>query len=173
MVTLFDPRSGSTGKGSSTIYAAVSLMGRDNLFRSTDAGKTWQAVPGQPTQYRPTHMVMAPDGMLYLSYGTSPGPSRMTDGAVWKFDPDSGAWTDITPVKPDAGNDRPSGTRRWLSMRTIRGWLIASTFGRMNGNGGEDDMFRTIDGGATWKPVFGGTAATAGRARSTTPWRPT
>jgi len=54
VVTLFDPRSGSKGKGSSTIYAAVSLLGRDNLFRSTDAGGTWQAVPGQPTQYRPT-----------------------------------------------------------------------------------------------------------------------
>jgi len=44
----------------------------------------------------------------------------------------------------------------------------------MNGNGGEDDMFRTIDGGAHWKPVFGGTAATwRGRHVSTTHWRPT
>ena len=79
-------------------------MGRDNLFRSTDAGKTWQPVPGQPTQYRPTHMVMASDGTLYLSYGTAPGPSSMTDGGVWKLDTKSGAWTEITPVKPDAQN---------------------------------------------------------------------
>ena len=83
----------------------------------------------------------------------------MTNGAVWKFDPASGAWTDITPVKP-AGDI--SGTPRWRWMPTIRGRMIASTFGRMNGNGGEDDMFRSIDAGATWKPVFGGTAATGG-----------
>jgi hypothetical protein len=40
--------------------------------------------------------------------------------------------------------------------------VIASTYGRMNGNGGEDDIFRSIDGGATWKPVFGGNAAAGG-----------
>jgi photosystem II stability/assembly factor-like uncharacterized protein len=162
VVTLFDPRSGSKGKGSSTIYVAVSLLGRDNLFRSTDAGKTWQAVPGQPTQYRPTHMVMAPDGILYLSYGTSPGPSRMTDGAVWKLDPSNGAWTDITPVKPDPARNQTFGYAAVAVDSHNPRVAIASTFGRMNGNGGEDDMFRTVDGGAHWKPVFGGTAATGG-----------
>jgi hypothetical protein len=109
VVTLFDPRSGSKGKRSSTIFVAVSLMGRDNLFRSTDGGETWQAVPGQPTQYRPTHMVMASDGILYLSYGTSPGPSRMSDGAVWRFDPKSGAWRDVTPVKPNPARNQTFG----------------------------------------------------------------
>jgi hypothetical protein len=32
----------------------------------------------------------------------------------------------------------------------------------MNGNGGEDDVFRSIDAGATWKPVFGGHGAAGG-----------
>jgi len=156
VVTLVDPSSGSKGKTSSTIYVAVSLMGRDNLFRSTDAGKTWQPVPGQPTGYRPTHMVMASDGTLYLSYGTAPGPSRMTAGAVWKLDTKSGAWTDITPVKPDASKNESFG---WAAVAVDAHnpkVVIASTFGRMNGAGGEDDMFRTIDGGKTWKAVFGG-----------------
>ncbi|HEX2999008.1 MAG TPA: exo-alpha-sialidase, partial [Armatimonadota bacterium] len=64
---VFDPASGKRGKASSTIYVGVSLMGRDNLFRSTDGGKTWRAVPGAPTRYRPTHGVLASDGTLYLS----------------------------------------------------------------------------------------------------------
>ena len=155
VVTQFDARS--------TIYAAVSLMGRDNLFHSADGGKTWQAVPGQPTQYRPTHMVMGSDGVLYLSYGTSPGPSRMSDGAVWKFDPaksgQPGAWTDVTPVKPAQAQNQAFGYAAVAVDAHNPRVLIASTFGRMNGNGGEDDMFRSIDGGATWKPVFGGTAS--------------
>jgi photosystem II stability/assembly factor-like uncharacterized protein len=151
VVTLFDAKS--------NVYVAASLMGRENLFRSTDGGKTWQAVPGQPTQYRPTHMVMASDGALYLSYNTAPGPSRGTDGAVWKFDPASGAWTDITPVKPGPATFGYAAVAVDAHNPRV---LIASTFGRMNGNGGEDDMFRSTDGGATWKPVFGGTAATGG-----------
>jgi photosystem II stability/assembly factor-like uncharacterized protein len=162
VVTLFDPRSGSKGKRSSTIYVAVSLMGRDNLFRSTDGGQTWQAVPGQPTQYRPTHMVMASDGILYLSYGTSPGPSRMSDGAVWKFDPKSGDWRDVTPVKPNPARNQAFGYAAVAADAHDPRVVIASTYGRMNGNGGEDDMFRSIDGGATWKPVLGGNAAAGG-----------
>jgi len=162
VVTLFDPHSGSKSKASSTIYAAVSLMGKDNLFRSTDAGKTWQSVPGQPTEYRPTHMVMASDGVLYLTYGTNPGPSRMSDGAVWKFDPKTSAWTDITPVKPSV-EKQPYGYAAVSVDAHNPRWIIASTFGpRMNGNGGEDDMFRSTDAGATWKPVFGGKAETGG-----------
>jgi photosystem II stability/assembly factor-like uncharacterized protein len=158
VVTLVDPRSGSKGKTSSTIYVAVSLMGRDNLFRSTDSGKTWQPVPGQPTQYRPTHMVMASDGTLYLSYGTAPGPSRMTDGGVWKLDTKSGAWTEITPVKPDAKNESFGWAAVSVDAHNPKA-AIASTFGRVKSDGGEDEMFRTIDGGKTWKAVFasGGT----------------
>jgi photosystem II stability/assembly factor-like uncharacterized protein len=140
---VFDPRH-------SAIYVGASLMGRPNLFRSTDAGKSWQPVPGQPTAYRPNHAVLASDGTLYVSYGTDPGPWPMIDGAVWKLDTNSGAWTDITPEKPgrfgygavavDAHNPRA---------------LIASTFGRPRG----EELYRSTDGGATWRGVFasGGT----------------
>ena len=74
---VFDPRSGKPGAPSSTLYAGVSLMGRENLFRSRDGGRTWQPVPGHPTAYRPNHAVLASDGTLYVSYGTNPGPWRM------------------------------------------------------------------------------------------------
>jgi hypothetical protein len=37
---VFDPRSGKRGAPSSTLYVGVSLMGRENLFRSRDGGGT-------------------------------------------------------------------------------------------------------------------------------------
>jgi hypothetical protein len=80
----------------------------------------------------------------------------MTDGGVWKLDTKSGAWTEITPLKPDASKKESFG---WAAVAVDAHnpkVAIASTFGRMNGAGGEDDMFRTIDGGKTWKAVFGG-----------------
>jgi len=109
VVTLFDPRSGSKGKGSSTIYAAVSLLGRDNLFRSTDAGGTWQAVPGQPTQYRPTHMVMASDGTLQPLLRIVARPQPDDRWRHLEVRPASGAWSDITPVKPDPAQNQMFG----------------------------------------------------------------
>ena len=148
---VFDPRSGRRGTPSSTLYVGVSLMGRDNLFRSRDGGRTWQAVPGQPTAYRPNHAVLASDDTLYVSYGTNPGPWRMEDGGVWKLDTRSGAWIDITPEKPTAR--KPFGYAAVAVDARDPRVLIASTFGHPAGHG-EDEIFRSTDAGKTWKPVF-------------------
>lgn len=63
---IFDPRSGSAGKRSQIIYAGISLLNRPSIFRSTDAGQTWQAVSGQPTSLRPSHGAWASDGIIYF-----------------------------------------------------------------------------------------------------------
>jgi photosystem II stability/assembly factor-like uncharacterized protein len=150
VATLFDPRSGSRGAPSSTVYAAVSDAAVPSILRSTDAGVTWQPVPGQPTGLLPTHMILAADGTLYVTLGSSPGPSQMTNGAVWKLDTKSGAWTDITP-------DRPDGTRRFgyaaVSVQRDRpNVIIVSSFSRPGG----EQIFRSLDGGQTWKAIIGG-----------------
>jgi photosystem II stability/assembly factor-like uncharacterized protein len=147
---VFDPRSGSRGKASSTIYAGASLMGANNLFRSTDGGKTWQPVPGQPTQYRPLRSALASGGMLYITYGTDPGPWRMTNGGVWKLDTNTGAWTDITPDKPTA--QRRFGYAGVSVDAHHPQTVIVSSFYRPGG----EDIFRSTDGGRAWKPVFAG-----------------
>ena len=50
---LFDKNSGSSGSPTPTIY--VGVASKDNhLYRSTDGGETWEAVPGQPTGFIPT-----------------------------------------------------------------------------------------------------------------------
>jgi hypothetical protein len=151
---IYDPRSGSKGKNSSTIYAGVSLMNRTNLFCSKDAGATWNPVEGQPQQYRPTHAVLTPDGMMYLTYGTSPGPTQMRDGAVWKFNTNTSEWNDITPDKPDPENNKAFGYAAVSYDAQNPQNIIVSSFGRP-GSAGSEDIFRSLDGGKTWKPVFG------------------
>ena len=152
---LFDHQSGFSGKGSSTLYVGASLINRENLFRSTDAGITWQAVPDQPTQYRPTHAVLASNGIMFITYGTSPGPSRMTDGAVWKFNTMNGDWVEITPDKPKPEQHKPFGYAAVSVDSHNPQTLIVSSFGRPN-SAGKDDIFRSTDGGTSWKPIFGG-----------------
>ena len=137
-----------------TIYVGVSLMKRANLFVSTDAGVTWQPVPGQPTQYRPTRAAFSSDGFLYVAYGTAPGPSAMTNGAVWKLNTQTGVWTDITPERPIPGSKEFGYAAVAVDAHHPQ-TLIASTFGRPWSEGG-DTIFHSTDRGATWKPVFGG-----------------
>ena len=152
--TVFDPKSGSKGKGSSTIYVGVSLMNHENLFRSTDAGKTWQAVPGQPIQFRPIHGVLNSDGTLYVTYGNSPGPSQMTNGAVWKLNTQTGEWTNITPDKPDP-KTRSFGYAGVSVDAHNSQVVIVSSFHRYGIEKG-DEIFRSLDAGKTWKKVFVG-----------------
>ena len=147
---VFEPASGKPGRPTPTLYAGVSTQ-ETSLFRSDDGGRSWKPVAGQPTGLRPNHMVRGGDGMYYLSYGDEPGPDTMHDGAVWKFEPSSGRWSEITPwPRPKHG---PSGY----------GWgavavdpqdpkvLMTATFAHYTP---KDELFRSTDGGAHWTPVF-------------------
>jgi photosystem II stability/assembly factor-like uncharacterized protein len=143
----------NSASATQTIVVGVSLMGRPNLFISTDGGASWHDVAGEPTKYRPTRAALSSDGILYIAYGTAPGPSRMTDGAVWKLNIQTGAWTDITPDRPVAGSKEFGYAGVSVDAQHPQ-TVIASSFGRPKSAGGED-MFRSTDGGATWKPLFG------------------
>ncbi|HTR41264.1 MAG TPA: hypothetical protein VMH87_06575 [Pseudomonadales bacterium] len=134
-----------------TIYAAVSTTGT-NFFCSTDGGDHWQPVPGQPIGLRPNHVVLAADGILYLSYGKEPGPNQMTDGAVWKFNPATKSWTDITPLKsPEDGQTFGYGTVAVDAQNPAV--LLTSTFCRWKQH---DEIFRSTNAGASWSPLFAG-----------------
>ena len=128
----------ASGQGQPTLYAGVSLMGSDNLFRSRDGGKTWKPVPGQPTRTARTTPCWPSDGNLYVTYGTVPGPWRMIDGAVWKLDTKSDAWTDITPEKP--GGREGLRLRGSLRRRPHPQVLIASTLRPPAGQRRERDL---------------------------------
>jgi photosystem II stability/assembly factor-like uncharacterized protein len=146
---LFDPSSGRPGSPTPMIYAAVSTT-ETNLYRSTDGGMNWQAVANQPVGLRPNHLVRSPVGLLYLSYGKESGPNTMTDGAVWKFGPNDGVWTDITPVKP-ATTDQPFGYGAVAVDTQHPSTIMATTFCHWKPH---DEIFRSTNGGATWTQLW-------------------
>jgi photosystem II stability/assembly factor-like uncharacterized protein len=145
----FAPSNGAAGKPTLTVYAGVSANGT-NFFRSDDGGATWSAVPGQPIGLRPNHAVFSPDGTIYLTYGLQAGPNRMTDGAVWKYDPQTGAWADITPLHPPDGN-QPFGYGAVSVDAQNPAAIVVTTFARWLQH---DDIFRSTNGGASWMPLF-------------------
>jgi len=152
---VFDPASAAPGGASRTVYVGVSALGRPNLWRSEDGGASWAPLPGAPTAHRPTRAAWAADGQLYISYGNEPGPRRMSSGAVWKYDSRSARWTDITPARPD--EHRRFGYAAVAVDARQPQRLLASTHGRAGG----EELFRSSDGGATWKPLFAPGATSA------------
>ena len=147
-IVRFDPGSGTPGAPTPTLYAAVSTP-KESIFRSTDAGKSWAPVPGQPLGLRPTRSALGSDGELYLSYGKEPGPNRMTDGAVWKLDTASGRWTDVTPEKPAPESQFGYGSVAVDAQHP--GTVVAATWGHRKPF---EVIFRSTNGGGTWETLL-------------------
>jgi photosystem II stability/assembly factor-like uncharacterized protein len=153
---VFDGKSGGKGKATPVIYAGISRL-KDNLYVSRDAGATWNLLPKQPTTFMPHHLELDSKGVVYVVYYAGPGPhdtdrkDLRTDGAVYKFDPKSGAWTDITPVKPNPAQDDKFGYGGLSVDAKSPGTLIVSTLNRYAKG---HNLFRTTDGGKTWKDLF-------------------
>ncbi len=145
---IFDWRSGTPGvTASSTIYVTTAITSGTTLYQSTDYGTTWQGVAGQPLSgFMPHHGVLDSDGTLYLTYGNGPGPNGMTNGAVWKYNTNTGVWTNITPLTP--GSFGYAG----LSVLTSHpGTVIVSTLDRWYPN---DEIYVTTNGGTNWSGVY-------------------
>ena len=148
-VVLFDPHSGSPGSPTPTIYAGVE-QGPGRIYRSTDAGATWSAVPGQPAGLMPQHIVLASDGMIFISYSNTPGPNNVTSGAVYRFDPSDSTWTDITPLHPNPNANSKFGYSGLCVDAEHPRTIMVATLDRWDPG---DDIFRSTDGGQSWKSV--------------------
>lgn len=149
---LFDPRSGSAGAPTPTLYAAVSTRGT-SLYVSHDGGLHWAPLAGQPGGLRPTRMALAGDGELYVAYADEPGPNTMNDGALWRYSSAGSAWRDISPA-PQSSDLQHDGFG-WGAVAVDPSnprVLIASTLCRY---APRDEIFRSVDGGEHWTPILG------------------
>ncbi len=144
---LFDKKSGSAGKATPVIYAGLSKT-ENSLLLSTDAGATWNPIAGQP-KLMPSHAAFDSAGTLYVTYGNLPGPSDVVDGAVWKYEPKSKAWTNISPLAPSASDKFGYGG---LAVDASKpGVLMVTTIDRWTKG---DEIYRSVDGGKKWVPLM-------------------
>ncbi len=158
-LVLFDKTTGSTGSATQTIFVGVASTTGSSLYRSTDGGATWTAIPGQPTGVMPHHADIAygASRALYLAYANALGPNGASSGAVWKLNLTDGSWTNITPA---AGSGGYGGISVCAANPLV---LAASTLDRWSPR---DAVYRSTDGGATWTDVL--TSATIDT--SSAPW---
>lgn len=151
----FDAKSSTPGNATKNIYVGVADKA-NSVYRSTDGGATWSAVPGQPTGFLPHHGTMASNGILYITYSDTCGPYDGGKGDVWKFNTTTGVWTKISPVPSTKSDGTDNGDDYFgygglavdaqhpdtLMVATLNSWWP------------DANIFRSLDGGATWTRIW-------------------
>jgi xyloglucan-specific exo-beta-1,4-glucanase len=147
----FDPRSSAKGEPCRVIYVGVATTTGPTLWRTKDAGKSWEAVPGQPADgYMVIHGTLAKNGVLYLTTNNKAGPYDGDKGSVLKFDTATDTWTNITPPTPNGdkqyygfgGLGVDAQKPDTLVIATLNSWW-------------PDCMFwRSTNAGKTWTQVW-------------------
>ncbi|WP_406247963.1 xyloglucanase [Microbacterium sp. M] len=147
--TAFDTASTAEGEPTETVFTAVADTD-DILYRSDDAGATWQPVAGAPTGFLPHHGVIDDASRsLYITTSNTSGPYDGSDGEVWRYGIDDGSWTNITPTQRPVGGDFGFGglTIDRNDPDTI---MVATQIQWWP----DILIFRSTDRGATWSPIW-------------------
>lgn len=107
------------------------------------------AVAGQNNTYLPHKGVLSPkEKVLYVSSSDGSGPYDGTQGAVYKYNITSGAWTDITPV---SGSNLYFGFGGLTVDLQKPGTLLVAA---LNSWWPDGQIFRSNNSGATWSPLW-------------------
>jgi uncharacterized repeat protein (TIGR02543 family) len=180
---IFDKTSGTAGSPTPNIYVGVATnsSGAPNIYRSTDAGATWEAVPGQPTctgvwgatvtctggatwtaaaensytggglGYLPHSAKFDSAGTLYITYSDWEGPYNGSHGDVWKFVPSTSTWTLISPVPGYDTSTNYFGYGGLAVDLQNPGTLMVTA---VNSWWPQGQMWRSTDSGTTWRAAW-------------------
>ncbi|MEJ2415854.1 MAG: exo-alpha-sialidase, partial [Exilibacterium sp.] len=145
------------GSSTRTMYVGVSQYDT-NLYVSHDAGESFSAISGGPTNLMPMRAKLSNDGILYIAYGDGSGPhghsslpESLQNGAVYKYNTANGQWTNITPAGYNGAfggvSVDPDNSQR-IIVSTINNW-------RTQAPGSYGDRFLlSVNGGATWTDLI-------------------
>ena len=137
------------GTGENNAQRAVAYG--DGVYKSNDAGRTWQNMGLRESEHigkividpRNSDVVyVAAQGPISVKGGDR-GLYRTTDGGqTWKKVLDGGTWAGVSDVVLDPRNPEVLIATTWQRVRRTYGYIAG---------GPESGVWRSTDGGATWK----------------------
>ncbi len=147
----FDKATGTGGSATKTIFVGVADL-QNTVYQSTDAGATWSRVAGQPTGFMAHKGVVDPaNGILYIATSNKGGPYDGSSGDVWKYTLATGTWTQISPVKSsDTSNDYYGYSGLSIDAQHPSTIMVTGYSSWWP----DTFIFRSTDGGATWKQAW-------------------
>jgi xyloglucan-specific exo-beta-1,4-glucanase len=139
------------------ILVGVSRFGSAgaNLYVSTNAGTTFTAVSGSPSDLMPQRAIYDGAGNMFITYGNGAGPQDTTaepmdQGKIFKYSVGSGAMTNVTPAginRAFSGISVANGNAQRLVASTINTYM-------QQGTAWGDRIFISTNGGASWTDVI-------------------
>ncbi|WP_277212469.1 cellulose binding domain-containing protein [Isoptericola croceus] len=146
--TVFDESSGTAGEPTPVIYVGVADA-ENNVYRSTDAGESWERVPGQPTGFIP-HKAELASGQLYVATSDTGGPYDGELGDVWRLDTATGEWTRISPVPSDSADAYFGYSGLTIDRQDPDTIMVVSQMSWWP----DLQVFRSTDRGETWSQIW-------------------
>ena len=139
----FDPNS-------TDMYVGVAMKDGVCIYKSSDAGASWEALPAHQPGFFPVQAEISKNGYLYVCYADSCGPNADTkNGMVSRYSLKDGKFEDITPQC----NDGRYGGFSGISVDgTDPNVIVCGTLGYWSEKG--ENLYRSTDGGTTWTPFF-------------------
>ena len=139
----FDPVNGD-------VYAGAAMMNGECIYRSSDGGNSWEALPANAPGYYPLQAVISTNGKMYMACSDTCGPN--TDpkaGAVYSLDLKTETFTDITP---DVGNGHYGGYGGITLDGQDPDTVVVTSLSFWDDKG--DNLYRTTDGGESWSALY-------------------
>jgi len=150
----YDTGTKGTGTATQAVYAAiapdyVSVAGlSSNLYKSTNGGTSWTAVPTPVSGYHIPHIVRAADGVFYVAFTKGTGPGDGGPARLYKFD--GSTWT-LLASNSSAGYGGVSVFGAGSTTRIALG--VSGTWGNYSGM---QIVQLSDDGGKTWREIEAG-----------------
>jgi len=157
-----------TSTGFSRIFVSVASVGAASIYQTNDSGNSWKALPIFDNTLVPHKGVLSPkEGVLYVTFANGAVPDDGSAGRIGKFNIASGTWTDITPAQAIADHGYGYGDCAPVCLFTKDifvfrfgglaidlnkpGTIMAAT---LNEWWPDANIYRSLDGGATWSPIW-------------------